>query len=56
MRFNNKTLPNYNSNYEFISEIQSKMLRIFGETKENLRALISKYRDYYNKKKQVQHL
>ena len=50
LRFNNKTLPNYNSRFDYISEIQSKMLRIFCETKANLIASISKYRDYYDKK------
>ena len=32
LRFNNKTLPNVNSKYDYISEVQSKMLSIFGET------------------------
>ena len=49
LRFNNKTLPNINSKYDYISEVQSKTLSIFGETKENLIASFNKYRDYYDK-------
>ena len=50
LRFNDKTLPNVKSKYDYISDIQSKMFSILGETKENLIASFNKYRDYYDKK------
>ena len=50
LRFNNKTLPKFESKFDYISDLQSKMSTLFGETKESLVLSFNKYRDYYDKK------
>ena len=49
-RFNIKTLPNYSSRFDYVSDLQTKSNNIFATSKENLVAPFSKYRDYYDRK------
>ena len=48
--FNNKTLPNYSSKFDYVSDLQTKLNNIFATTQENLVASFNKYRDYYDRR------
>ena len=50
LRFNNKTLPRFESRFDCIIDLQCKMSTLFGETKESLVLSFNQYQDYYDKK------
>ena len=50
LRFNNKTLPNYSSKFDYVSGLKTKLNNIFATAKENLVSSFNKYRDYYDRK------
>ena len=50
LRFSNKNIYHQQCQYDYISDIQSKMATLFSQTKENLVNSLNKYREYYDRK------
>ena len=50
LRFSNKNIYHQQCQYDYISDIQSKMATLFSQTKENLVNSFNKYREYYDRK------
>ena len=50
LRFSNKNIYHQQCQYDYISDIQSKMATLFSQTKENLVNSFNKYRENYDRK------